>query len=133
VYGVYVLAGLRLPQLTWGGKTADAGVGFVGGLFGGVAGLSGIFPAMWTQLRGWSKEASRGVYQPFILLAHLLTLLLIGSVALDRDGAVLFLIAIPAVLLGSWIGWKLYGRLDERRFRHLLSLLLIVSGLLLIF
>jgi uncharacterized membrane protein YfcA len=35
--------------------------------------------------------------------------------------------------LGSWIGWKLYGRLDERRFRHLLSLLLIVSGLLLIF
>jgi uncharacterized membrane protein YfcA len=133
VYGVYVLAGPRLPQLTWGGKPADAGVGFVGGLFGGVAGLSGIFPAMWTQLRGWNKEASRGVYQPFILLAHLLTLLLIGSVALDREGAVLFLIAIPAVLLGSWIGWKLYGRLDERRFRHLLSLLLIASGLLLIF
>lgn len=133
VYGVYVLAVPRLPQFTWGGKTADAGVGFLGGLFGGVAGLSGIFPAMWTQLRGWSKEASRGVYQPFILLAHLLTLLLIGAVALDREGAVLFLIAIPAVLLGSWTGWKLYGRLDERRFRLLLSLLLIVSGLLLIF
>jgi uncharacterized membrane protein YfcA len=133
VYGVYVLAGPRLPQLTWGGKAADAGVGFIGGLFGGVAGLSGVFPAMWTQLRGWSKEASRGVYQPFILLAHLLTLLLIGAVALDREGAVLFLIAIPAVLLGSWIGWKLYGRLDERRFQHVLSLLLIVSGLLLIF
>ena len=131
-YGVYVLAGPRLPHVTWGGKAADAAVGFLGGLFGGVAGLSGIFPAMWTQLRGWSKEASRGVYQPFILLAHLLTLLLIGAVALDREGAVLFLIAIPAVLAGSWTGWMIYGKLDERRFQHVLAGLLIASGALLI-
>ena len=131
-YGIYALIGPRLPHVTWGGRAADAAVGFLGGLLGGVAGLSGIFPAMWTQLRGWTKEASRGVYQPFILLAHLLTLLLIGAVALDGEGAALFLVAIPAILLGSWAGWKVYGRLNERRFQQMLSLLLIVSGVLLI-
>lgn len=133
VYGIYALAAPRLPRIAWGGRAADAGVGFLGGLFGGVAGLSGIFPAVWTQLRAWPKEVARGVYQPFILLAHLLTLLLIGALALDRTGVVLFLVAIPAILLGSWTGWLIYGRLNERRFQQILSLLLIVSGLLLIF
>ena len=37
-------------------------------------------------------------------------MLLIGVAALDHEGVVLFLIAIPAVLLGSWTGWKIYGR-----------------------
>ena len=133
VYGFYALFAPRLPHVNWGGRIADAGAGFFGGLVGGVAGLSGIAPAIWTQLRGWSKEAARGVYQPFILFAHVLTMLLIGAVALDREGVVLFLIAIPAVLLGSWTGWKIYGRLSEVRFRQMLSALLIGSGLLLIF
>jgi len=133
LYGVYALAGPRLPHLNWGGRLADAAAGFFGGLFGGVAGLSGIFPAIWTQIRGWSKEAARSVYQPFILFAHVLTMMMIGVVALDREGAVLFLIAIPAVLLGSWTGWKIFGLLSEQRFRQMLSALLIGSGLMLIF
>jgi uncharacterized protein len=137
VYGVYALTGLRLPHVSsqgfWRGRFADAAVGFLGGLFGGVAGLSGIFPAIWTQICGWPKEAARGVYQPFIVAAHVLTLLLIGAVSFDRMGAVLLLIAVPAVLLGSWTGWKIYGRLSEKRFVQVLSALLIGSGLLLIF
>jgi len=133
LYGIYALIAPRLPHVSWGGRQADAAAGFFGGLVGGVAGLSGIAPAIWTQLRGWSKEAARSVYQPFILFTHVLTMLLIGAVALDRQGVVLFLIAIPAVLLGSWTGWKIYGRLSELRFRQMLSGLLIGSGLLLIF
>jgi uncharacterized membrane protein YfcA len=133
LYGIYALFAPRLPHVSWGGRSADAAAGFFGGLVGGVAGLSGIAPAIWTQLRGWSKEAARSVYQPFILFAHVLTMLLIGVAALDREGVLLFLIAIPAVLLGSWTGWKIYGRLSERRFRQMLSALLIGSGLWLIF
>lgn len=137
IYGVYALTGLRLPQVSphdsWSGRFGDAGAGFLGGLFGGVAGLSGIFPAIWTQIRGWPKETARGVYQPFIVMAHVLTLALIGAVSFDRMGAALLLIAVPAVLLGSWAGWKIYGRLSEKRFVQMLSGLLIGSGLLLIF
>ncbi len=132
-YGIYALAAPRLPRIAWGGRIADGVIGFLGGLCGGVAGLSGIFPAIWTQLRGWPKEIARGVYQPFIVMSHFLTLLLIGTVALDREGVILFLVAIPAALLGSWTGWLIYGKLDERRFRQLLAGLLIVSGTLLIY
>ena len=117
----------------WGGRAADTAIGLVGGFLGGLAGLSGILPAIWTQLRGWPKDTARGVYQPFILVAHLLSLILLGAVALDRTGVMLFLAALPAALIGMWIGWTVYGRLDERLFRRVFAGLLIASGLPLIF
>ena len=52
--------------------------------------------------------------------------------AFDRKGLVLFVLALPAVLLGAWAGWSVYGRLDENRFRQMFSVLLIVSGLILV-
>jgi uncharacterized membrane protein YfcA len=131
-YGLYALAAPRLPHLSWGGRPADAGVGFAGGVLGGLAGFSGVLPAIWTQLRGWPKETARGVYQPYILIAHLLSVVLIGALALDRKGAVLFVAALPAVLIGSWIGFRIYGRLDERRFRQVFAARLMVSGVLLL-
>jgi uncharacterized membrane protein YfcA len=39
---------------------------------------------------------------------------------------------LPPLLLGTWIGWQLYGRLNERRFRQGLALLLIASGVTLV-
>lgn len=36
---------------------------------------------------------------------------------------------LPAVLLGTWAGFRLYGRIDETMFRHLLLGLLLISGL----
>ena len=57
------------------------------------------------------------------------TLALLGGVALDRTAIMLFLAALPALLCGAWLGWRIYGRLDERRFRRLLAVLLILSGL----
>jgi uncharacterized protein len=130
-YGLYALTTPRLPLIVGGGRLADAGVGFAGGVLGGVGGYSGVLPAIWCQLRGWSKDASRGVYQPFIMLAHVVTLALIGVLAFDRVGVVLYLLALPALLLGAFIGWRVYGKLDERRFRQTLAALLMASGLVL--
>jgi uncharacterized membrane protein YfcA len=131
VYGLYALFAPRLPHVT-GGKAADAAVGFLGGVMGGLVGLSGLAPAVWTQLRGWPKDVARGVYQPFILVAHLAAVILIGAVALDRLGVVLFLLAAPAIALGGWVGWMIYGKLTERRFQQMFAGLLVVSGLLLL-
>jgi uncharacterized membrane protein YfcA len=133
LYGAYAVATPHLPRIEGGGRAADAGIGFIGGILGGIGGYSGVLPAIWTQLRGWSKEESRAVYQPFILMAHILTLTLVGVVALDRAGVVLFFFALPALLAGAAVGWKLYGHLDERRFRQAFAGLLIVSGLILVF
>jgi uncharacterized membrane protein YfcA len=57
---------------------------------------------------------------------------MIGTVALDRRGLVLLALALPALVLGTWVGWNLYGRLDERRFRQALAIMLLLSGAILI-
>jgi uncharacterized membrane protein YfcA len=131
IYGGYALAAPRLPRITGGGRAADAGIGFAGGVLGGIGGLSGVLPAIWCQLRGWPKDVSRGVYQPFILAAHVATLSLISVVAIDRAGIFLMLVALPAVVAGAFVGWRIYGKLDERRFRLTFAGLLVVSGLIL--
>ena len=90
-------------------------------------------PAIWSQLRGWPKDVARAFYQPLIVTAHIATIAAIGVVALDRQGLVLFVLALPALALGAWLGWTIYGRLDERRFRQVFAALLMLSGLLLMF
>jgi uncharacterized protein len=132
IYGLYALLAPRLPYVGSGGRAADTLIGLVSGLLGGLGGYSGILPAMWAQLRGWPKEVARGVYQPFILFAHLATLLLVGFVAVDVAAFVLLIAALPALVAGGWLGWLIYGRLDERHFRRLLAALLVASGAVLV-
>ena len=53
--------------------------------------------------------------------------------AADADTIRLFLIGLPILLLGTWLGLRLYGRVDESGFRKLVLALLLVSGVALIF
>jgi uncharacterized membrane protein YfcA len=132
IYGAYALFAPRLPTVSAGGRVADGTIGFVGGMLGGLSGLNGVIPAIWCQLRGWSKEEGRSIYQPFILATHIATLVTVGVVALDRQGIILFIAALPALIAGALAGWSAYGRLDDRRFRQALAMLLLASGLLLV-
>jgi uncharacterized membrane protein YfcA len=131
-FGAWALMSPRLPPVRRGGRAADAAVGFVGGILGGIGGYSGVLPTIWTQLRGWPKQIARGVYQPFIIVIQTISLAGIVLVTLDTTALVLLVEALPALLLGAWIGWKLYGHLDDRRFRQGLALMLIASGAVLI-
>lgn len=45
----------------------------------------------------------------------------------------LFLIGLPALFVGTWLGLKLFGRIKEATFRKVVLLLLLVSGAVLIF
>jgi len=130
-FGIYALAAPRLPVIP-GGRVADALVGFGGGVLGGLGGYSGVLPTIWTQLRGWPKWEARAVYQPFIIVMQAATLVLVGIVALDTAGIILLAAVAPAVAIGGFLGWRLYGHLDERRFRQMLAVLLVVSGALLV-
>jgi hypothetical protein len=127
-YGLYSLVTPRLPVIAGGGRAADAAVGFVAGLMGGLGGYSGILPTIWTQLRGWPKDAARGVYQPFILVMQVATLVAAGFVTLDTFSLELIGAALPALLAGAWLGWVAFGRLDERRFRQVLAVMIVASG-----
>jgi uncharacterized membrane protein YfcA len=131
VYGLYALLAPRLPHVQ-AGRGADAVIGFIGGILGGLGGFSGVLPAIWTQIRGWPKDEARAFFQPFIVVIHIATLVAIGTVALDRRALVLLALMLPALVAGIWVGWYLYGRLDERRFRQALALMLLLSGVILI-
>lgn len=128
-YGAYALLAPRLPVVARGGRFADGAIGLIGGLLGGIGGFSGVIPTIWTQLRGWPKEHARGVFQPFILMAHVATMVLLGAVALDWDGALLVLLVMPPLAAGTLIGWRIYGHLNDRAFRRLLSAMLLISGI----
>jgi uncharacterized membrane protein YfcA len=48
--------------------------------------------------------------------------------AISREVIWLFAIALPVLLAGTWLGLKLYGRLDEGQFRKVVLILLSASG-----
>lgn len=127
-YGTYALLVRALPRITIGGRRADAAVGLLGGVMSGLGGYSGVPTTIWTQLRGWPKEVARGVFQPFILATHVATLMVIGGLTFDTTSLVLLASAVPAVLLGGWLGYRLYGKLNDVQFRRLLSVLIAASG-----
>ena len=112
------------------GLPADFAVGFLNGILGGLTGLTGTIVTIWCQLRGWSKDVQRSVFQP-VNLANIL----VSAVSLSFAGAVtaeiakLYLLGLPLLLAGLWCGFKLYGTLDDAAFRKVILLLLLVSGL----
>jgi uncharacterized protein len=129
---VMMLAKAR-PQVAWGGRAADGVVGFMGGVLGGLAGLSGPLPTMWATIRGWGKDEKRSVFQAFnltvlgaALIAHAVSGLLTAKVGL------LVALALPGTLSGAWLGGRAYRRLSDRRFHEIVLYALGFSGLALI-
>ena len=133
VFSVYSLVRPQLRRITAGGRLADGGVGVLSGILGGTTGFGGILPTIWCTVRGWPKDEQRAVFQPTGVAIFLGTALCLGGTGMvTADSVRLFLIGLPALLAGSWVGLRLYGRLDEAGFRRLVLVLLLVSGLALI-
>lgn len=122
----------RFPTIAWGGKAADGMIGFGGGALGGLAGLSGPLPTIWCGLRGWSADAQRAVYQPFnlIILAIVLCTYITQGAMTGEIWELIFM-CTPATILGTFLGIRTYGRVNDRQFRVLVLWLLLVSGMVL--
>jgi uncharacterized membrane protein YfcA len=132
LYSLYAFFRPAIPPATAGGAAADAGVGFLNGVLGGITGLAGILVTIWCGLRGWPKDVQRTVFQPVAVAIFLMSALWIGAKgAVTADTAKLFLIGLPALLAGTWLGLKLFGRIDEATFRKIVLALLFVSGVVL--
>ena len=134
LYSLYGLARPAMKPLTAGGVPADVGAGFVNGLLGGTTGLAGVFATIWCQLRGGPRDRQRAVFQPVGVLSFIMCGLWLGGRGeIPPDTYWLVPLGIPALFVGCWLGWKLYGRLDEAQFRKVVLVLLLVSGTVLIF
>jgi uncharacterized membrane protein YfcA len=132
-FSIYSLARPQFRRFAGGGRLADGGVGVLSGILGGLTGFGGILPTIWSNIRGWPKDEQRAVFQPTGVAIFLGTALSLGGTGtVTADTVRLFLIGLPALLAGSWLGLKLYGRLDEAGFRRVVLVLLLVSGLALL-
>lgn len=133
VYSAWMAFVRRPPIITGGGRSADAFVGLLGGVMGGMASLSGPAPTIWAQLRGYSKNEQRGINQPFNMTVLFLALASAGIAGfLDRTFFVWAAITVPSTLIGARIGLALYGRINDVQFRRILLALLAFSGATLI-
>jgi len=75
----------------------------------------------------------RTVFQPVIITTSAMTAAWLGaSGAFTADTVKLFLLGLPMLLAGTWVGMRLYGRLDEAGFRRVVLILLLLSGIFLI-
>ena len=120
----------RPPVIYGGGRLADAAIGFLGGVMGGMASLSGPAPVIWSQLRGWNIHEQRGVNQPFnmsVLTLAVVTAAIAGF--LDTRFFIFVVLAVPTTLVGARLGLSLYGKVDDR---IIVLSLLGVSGITLI-
>jgi uncharacterized protein len=129
LFSLYNLVRPKLPEVKGGGQAADAGVGFLNGVVGGSTGLAGILIVIWSNMRGWQRDEQRAAFQPTGVATFLITLIALGGVGIiTADTVKLFAIGLPALAIGTWLGWMLYGKLDEAAFRKGVLVLLLISG-----
>ncbi|KKC39570.1 permease [Devosia epidermidihirudinis] len=133
---VYCPIMLLLPHdYKWahGGRAADGAAGFVGGVLGGLAGVSGPVPTLWTTLRGWDKDVQRGVLQAFNIAMHTATLTAYGvSGAITGETLVMFAWITPALSIPAILGVLLFRRMNAQAFRRMILILLLISGVTLV-
>jgi len=114
--------------------TLDKLIGFISGILGGFAALGGILPTIWVNLQGLPKNTQRGTYEPFIFItsiAAVISFYFAGFLTLDIFYN--FLKVFPALMLGSWIGIKIYALINESLFRQVILGLIFLAGLVLLF
>ena len=112
----------------------DKLIGFISGILGGFAALGGILPTIWVNLQRLPKNTQRGTYEPFIFItsiAAVISFYFAGFLTLDIFYN--FLKAFPALMLGSWIGIKIYALINEVLFRQVILGLIFLAGLVLLF
>ena len=118
-----------------GGRGLDAFFGLIGGVLGGLGGMSGFVPAIWTQLRGWRREVRRATMQAYNIAMHVVTIAIYAATGTIAHADLhQFLIVAPAMLIPSWLGARLFTRLTtERAFTRAVLAALLASGTALIY
>jgi uncharacterized membrane protein YfcA len=122
-----------LKPIAAGGKWADGVSGLIGGIMGGLAGLTGPAPTLWCTVRGWDKDTQRCIFQTFNLTMQaiaLVTYWLNGT--LTPTVGKIFVLMFPAIIIPTYAGAQLYKRINAVVFRRIVLGLLLLSGVVLL-
>jgi uncharacterized membrane protein YfcA len=132
LYTVYALARPAFKPMRIG-IAPDIAIGILNGLVGGLTGLGGVISTISCQLRGWTKDVQRAVFQPVLFAAFVLISILMGITgAVTSETLKLYGLGLPFMFAGLWSGFKLYGKIDDATFRKTVLILLLLAGLSLI-
>ena len=127
IYGCYAVL-RRQMRIVRGDAWGDAIAGALGGLTGGLASLPGMLVTIWCSMRGWDKRQQRAVYQPYILIMQIVTILCLQWQAPIDIRATQDLRFVPFALLGAVGGFAAFERMTNKQFHVVVSALLVVSG-----
>ena len=112
----------------------DKLIGFISGVLGGFAALGGILPTIWVNIQKLPKNTQRGTYEPFIFItsiAAVVSFYFAGFLNLDIFNY--FLKVLPALIIGSLIGVKIYSFINEDLFKKVILGLIFLAGFVLLF
>ncbi len=132
-YSGYALMTPRLPLVllpAGPGRVADTGVGLLGGLLGGVSGLSVVLPSVWIAMRGGSKAEQRGLLQSFGLYCHLLTLGAFATlIGMEAETFKALALCVPISVTGSLVGMRIFARLSPGGFQRAIIWIILAGGI----
>lgn len=133
LYGGFFAFRRNLPAYDFDMPLGDAFVGFLSGILGGTASLSGALPTLWCNLRTWGKMRKRAILQPFNMIVLGLTggILAVKGVY-TSDVLLNAAIAVPITVIAAQIGLMLFRLMTDQQFTRVLIALMLLSGLLVI-
>ena len=131
-YALYALSGLKLPALKARGWAY--GAGFLGGLFGGAYNTPGPPIIVYASCQEWEPDTFKGNLQTFFIQNSIIVLLghfLSGSFTPEIWS--LFWRGLPWLVVGILAGLSTDRWINPEVFRKIVLVLLVVTGLRLVF
>ena len=131
----YAIYGLLLnPAVRKMGRVWAYPFGFAAGFLGGAISASGPPVIVYTSLQPWTKDQIKVTLQGFFIISGILVVLSQAMAGLvTRQVLFYFLIALPLLLIGTWLGSFLSGRIREETFRKIILIMMGLLGLFIIF
>lgn len=120
----------NLPRIHAPSRWQNGAIGFISGIMTGLGGFSGVLPSLWCMLCNMDKDVQRNIVQNFSL-----TMLSVAMVTYVVSGLItsamlpLFAVVLPAMLIPTWVGMRLYPRIPHQAFQRLVLTLLTFSGI----
>ena len=132
---IYALLMLKISSfsINVNNKSINNLVGFISGIIGGLTALLGIIPVAWFSIQRLPKNTKRGTYEPFIFITSIAAIISFAFAGLYKIEMIFDLLKIiPALLVGSWLGIKIYNKINDNLFRKVVLGLILLSGLFLV-
>ena len=112
-------------------KLSSGCAGFLSGMFASSTGLAGPPAVLFMHSQNWSKEVihpSLSAHFVFISSCSLVVLYLVGLIDLEIIPAATSM--APAMLIGVYLGMKVFHRINTRFFRNISIAIVICTGIL---